>query len=163
AQGEAGRVEGTDQVLAPVEVDRGLAAQAGVGLGDERARERRPVEAAHPGRGGEAREVERGASPPRHDPLRATRPPPHDPPPHAPHGRPGRFAGSPAGRAAVPASPVPSRARTSSPWSASTRRSAIRTVRCPRTRSGRVSSDPGPTLASVPPAPRGRRTTPRGG
>ena len=55
-------VEGADEVLAAGKVDRGLAADRGVDLADERRRHRHPRDAAHVRGGHEAREVGRAAA-----------------------------------------------------------------------------------------------------
>ena len=63
---EARLVEGADQVLGAGMVDRGLAADRGVHLGEDGRRELDEVEAAHVGGGHEPREVADGSAAERH-------------------------------------------------------------------------------------------------
>ena len=66
-QHQRGGMEGADQVLALGRVDPGLAADRGVGLGEQAGRHRHPVAAALQQRRGEARHVADHAAADRHD------------------------------------------------------------------------------------------------
>ena len=68
------RVEGADQILALARIDRGLAADRGIGLGEQAGRHRDPVAAALEHSGGEAGDVADDAAADRDDMVGAAEP-----------------------------------------------------------------------------------------